>query len=236
MSTVKEIQSVRNACRLIELLAERQPLGVSEIARASGFDKSAAHRLAVTLHAARWLDRTADGRWRVAPTLARIARRTSAASLVAILRPRMERLRDETGETVMLVVIEDARLRVREVVESRHALRVAAPVGAELPILHSSAARAIAAHLSTDERAELRRAHPDLDDDAALARVRRLGYAVNDREIVPDARVVGAPVLAADGRPLAALIVSGPTSRITKNRLAEIGRMLVSATQNGLDD
>lgn len=236
MSTVKEIQSVHNACRLIEILAERQPLGVSELARVSGFDKSAAHRLAVTLHKARWLDRTADGRWRIAPTLARLARRTSTASLVATLRPRMESLRDETGETVMLVALEDARLRVREVVESRHALRIAAPVGAELPLLHSSAARAIAAHLPAEELADLRRAHPDLDDDAALARVRRRGYAVNDREIVADARVVGAPILSADGHPLAALIVSGPTSRIATSRLAEIGRALVRTTTNALPD
>lgn len=230
MSTVKEIQSVHNACRLLELLAERQPLGVSELARASGFDKSAAHRLAVTLHSARWLDRTPDGRWRIAPKLVRLARRASAASLVAMLRPRMERLRDETGETVMLVVIEDARLRVREVVESRHALRITAPVGAELPLLHSSAARAIAAHLPPDELAALRAAHPTLDDDAALGRVRRRGYAVNDREIVPEARVVGAPLLAEDGHPLAALIVSGPASRITRSRVAEIGRALVVVT------
>jgi IclR family acetate operon transcriptional repressor len=142
----------------------------------------------------------------------------------------MEALRDETGETVMLVAIEDARLRVREVVESRHALRIGAPAGTELPLPHSSAARAIAAHLPEEELASLCRAHPSLDDAAALARVRRRGYAVNDREIVSDARVVGAPVLSTDGYPLGALIVSGPTSRVTKRRLAEIGTALVRAT------
>ncbi len=230
MSTVKEIQSVQNACRLLEVLAERQPLGVSELARAVGFDKSAAHRLAVTLHRVDWLDRTEDGRWRISPTLARIARHAGAASLVATMRPHMEQLRDETGETVMLVAIEDARLRVRAVVESHHTLRIAAPVGAELPLLHSSAARAIAAHLPPDELAALRSAHPNLDDDSALARIRRRGYAVNDREIVAEARVVGAPVLAANGHPLAALIVSGPASRVTRSRVASIGEALLRAT------
>lgn len=234
MSTVKEIQSVHNACRLIELLADRQPLGVSELARASGLDKSAAHRLAVTLHKARWLDRTADGRWRIAPTLARLARRTSAASLVVSLRPRMETLRDQTGETVMLVAIEDARMRVREVVESRHPLRITTPVGSELPLVHSSAARAIAAHLPPAELASLRLAHPKLDDDRSLAIVRRRGFAVNDREIVDEVRVVGAPVLTAEGYPLAALIVCGPTSRISKSRLTTLGNQLVLATSSSI--
>jgi len=229
LSTVKEIRSVHNACALVEAVAQHQPLGVSELARATGIDKSAAHRLAVTLHKAGWLAREGSGRWRIAPALVRLARRAGAASFAAELRPRMEALRDETGETVMLVAIEDARLRVREVVESRHALRIAAPVGAELPLIRSSAARAIAAHLPPDELATLRRAHPTLDDDAALARVRRRGFAVNDREVVSDARVVGAAVLADDGHPLGALIVCGPTSRISSAGMRRLGEAVARA-------
>jgi DNA-binding IclR family transcriptional regulator len=223
LSTVKEIRSVRNACLLLDAVAERQPLGVSELARVTGIEKSAAHRLAVTLHAIAWLERTSDGRWRIAPALVRLARGAGAA-LAAELRPRMEDLRDETGETVMLVAIENARLWVREVVESRHALRIAAPVGAELPLIRSSAARAIAAHLPPGELEALRRAHPMLDDDAALARVRKRGFAINDREIVSDARVVGAPVLSEEGHPLGALIVCGPTSRISAIRMQQLGK------------
>ncbi|NUS57699.1 MAG: IclR family transcriptional regulator, partial [Streptomycetaceae bacterium] len=40
MSSVKEIQSVKNACRLLEELARRQPAGVSDLARSTGIDKS----------------------------------------------------------------------------------------------------------------------------------------------------------------------------------------------------
>ena len=61
MSSVKEIRSVRNACALVETVAEHQPLGVSELARLTGIEKSAAHRLAVTLHRAGWFDLAA--RW-----------------------------------------------------------------------------------------------------------------------------------------------------------------------------
>ncbi|MGR6998427.1 helix-turn-helix domain-containing protein [Yinghuangia aomiensis] len=67
MSSVKEIQSVKNACLLLEELARRQPVGVSDLARSIGMDKSAVHRLAVTLGSTGWLRRTADGRWYFAP-------------------------------------------------------------------------------------------------------------------------------------------------------------------------
>jgi IclR family acetate operon transcriptional repressor len=229
MSSVKEISSVSNGCALIEAIAAHQPVGVSELARLTAIDKSAVHRLAVTLHHAGWLHRTHDGRWRVAAQVGRLLRSAATATLVASLHPRLERLRDETGETVMLVTIEQARLVVLDVADSRFNLRITAPIGSELPLLHSSAARAIAAHLPTNELAALRGAHPGLDDDQALAAVRRRGWAINDREIVDDARVVGAAVLTSDGYPLAALIICGPASRISLARLNEMGPLAARA-------
>lgn len=113
-----------------------------------------------------------------------------------------------------------------DVVDSRHNLRITAPVSSELPLLHSSAVRAIAAHLPPDELSALRRAHPGIDDDQTLDAVRRRGWAMNDREIVADVRVVGAPLLTSDGYPLAAIIVCGPTSRITTTRMKEIGGLV----------
>jgi IclR family transcriptional regulator, acetate operon repressor len=232
MSSVKEIQSVHHACTLVEAVAAHQPIGVSDLARATGIDKSAAHRLAVTLHRAGWLAQDGDGRWRVAPALGRVVRHAATASLLSTVQPVMVGLRDQTGETVMLVAVDHARLIVHQVVDSHHALRITAVVGAELPIVHSSAVRAIAAHLPADELATLRLAIPSLDDDRALQAVRRRGWAMNDREIVPDARVVGAPVLSSDGYPLAAVIVCGPTTRITRARMERYGKLVAEAARS----
>jgi len=231
MSSVKEIQSVRNACSVIEAIAGHQPVGVSELARLTGIDKSAVHRLAVTLDHAGWLDQAADGRWRVSADLVHLSRHAATDTLVAGMHRRLEQLRDDTGETVMLVAIEQAKLVVLDVVDSRHNLRITAPVGSELPLLHSSASRAIAAHLPADELAALRRAHPRFDDDQTLAAVRRRGWATNDREIVDEARVVGAPVLTPDGYPLAAVIICAPSSRVSLTRINEMGQLASKTVQ-----
>jgi len=236
MSSVKEIRSVHNACAVIEAIAGHQPVGVSELARLTGIDKSAVHRLAVTLHHAGWLDQADEGSWRISADLVRVVRHAATDALVARMRRRLEQLRDETGETVMLVAIEQSKLVVLDVADSRHNLRITAPVGSELPLLHSSASRAIAAHLPEDELAALRRAHPRFDDDQTLAAVRRRGWAINDREIVEEARVAGAPVLADDGHPLAAVIVCAPTSRVSLTRLNEIGRLVATAVRPGATD
>ena len=225
MSSVKQNQSVRNACRLMELIADAQPIGVSELARRANLDKSAVHRLAVTLGGAGWLRQSADGRWQVAPTVGPVVARASVSSLVELARPLLHQLRDETSETAMLVTIEQGRLTVRDLADSPHALRITAPVGSELPIRNSSALRAIAAHAGDDELELLRRVDPGLDD-VSLARTRAHGWAINDGEITADTRVVGSAILSSAGRPVGAFIVCAPASRVSRRTLEAHGELV----------
>ena len=227
---VKENQSVRNACDLIEAIARAQPIGVSDLARSTGVNKSAAQRLAVSLQSAGWLHQDADGRWRIAPVLSALVAPASQRSLVDIVRPTLDRIRDECGETAMLVAIERDELIVQAVADSRHALRITAPAGSQLPLAHSSALRAIAIHVGDDELARLRRLDPSLDD-ATLAKTRQRGWALNDREITPDARVVGTAVIGGDGRPLGAIIVCAPASRASVAVMHQIGALIAAAAE-----
>jgi DNA-binding IclR family transcriptional regulator len=216
MATTKENQSVRNACALVEAIAAGQPIGVSDLARRTGVQKSAAQRIVVTLHRAGWLQQTDDARWRLAAALAVTLAAASSATLRDLARTTLHHLCDTTGETAMLVALERGRLRVLDVVDSAHALRMSAPVGADLPIPHSAALRAIAAHAS------------DLDEDT-LAETRHRGWSVNDRAVSPEARVVGAAVLGPDLRPLAALLVCAPASRVDLDAMHDIGRRVAHA-------
>jgi IclR family transcriptional regulator, acetate operon repressor len=212
VSSVKEIQSVRNACRVLEAVAQAEPVGVSELARTIGIDKSAAHRLAITLHAAGWLDRRRDGRWAIAPTMSAIVAGAARRSLVHDVRPLLERARDETGETAMVVVAEGTTLRIVAVAESQQMLRVTATPGVEMPARNSSALRALAAHLGPVELDAWRRIDPGLTEDM-LDHVRTRGWSVNDAELIPESRGVAAALLARDGSPIAAFVVCGPSTR-----------------------
>jgi DNA-binding IclR family transcriptional regulator len=224
MTTVKAIRSVQNACAVIDAVADRQPIGVSELARLTGLDKSAVHRIATTLHGSGWLTRAAGPttRWQLAPPLLRLAR-LAADGFGASVRPVLERLRDDTGETAMLVVLDGTRLVVREVAESRQPLRMSSRPGAELPVGGSAAARSIAGHLPVKQLADLRAAHPDLDDDRALAVVRRRGYATNDREVTEDVRAVAAALLMGDGTAAGAIVACGPSTRISAQGMRHLG-------------
>lgn len=228
---VKENQSVRNACDIIETIAGAGPIGVSELARRTGVNKSAAQRLTVSLQSAGWLHQDAAGRWRIAPALATLILPASRDSMVDIVRPTLDRIRDECGETAMLVAIDRDKLIVQAVADSRHALRITAPAGSALPLAHSSALRAIAIHVGDDELDALRDLDPSLDE-ATLAQTRERGWALNDGEITPDARVVGTAVLGGDGRPLGAIIVCAPTSRVGVAAMHEIGELVAEAARD----
>ena len=187
MSSVKEIQSVRNCmCASRDASPTEQPIGVSELARAHRHRQE--RRAPPRRDAPRrgWLAPTAEGRWRIAPALWHPAcSRPSADSLVERSRPCCERLRDETGETAMLVAVERGGLLVLDVADSPHALRITAPVGSELPHPNSSALRAIAAH------AHRRRARAPAPHRSRPRRMQpsptpvERGWAINDERSSP---------------------------------------------------
>lgn len=231
MSSVKEIQSVHNACRLFEAIARLQPVGVSDLARDIGIDKSAAHRLAITLHSARWLERTEDGRWSISPAILPTIRESAATTLVAGARPLLEAARDQSGEMSMLVVPDGNRLMIVDSAESRQTLRASVTVGTEMPARTSSALRAIAAHLPADDLEPWRRIDPSLTDSALVA-IRARGWAQNDGEGFDGTRAVGAALRRTDGLPVAALVLCAPASRFQPELMKQHGDLVARLAQS----
>lgn len=231
MTSVKEIQSVRNACAVLEAIADDQPVGVSELARTTGIDKSAVHRIAVTLHAVGWIRPTGEPatRWELSP-YHRLLHHSATAGLAAQARPVMQRLRDDTGETVLLVTHAEGCLTVAATVESRHLVRLSMAVGSPLPFKGSAAALAIAAHLPPDELRRLRIDHPELGE-RVLRQVRKDGWATNDREVSAGAKAVGAALCGPTGYPVGALVVCGPADRTTAADLARYGALTGEAAR-----
>ncbi len=122
----------------------------------------------------------------------RLGARLSALSLPAVARPTLERLRDATGESVQLYVRRgDQRLCV-SAMESPHGLRTIVPVGALLPLDRGSAGRALAGEATAGRWVE----------------------SVEERQV--GVASVSAAVHASDGRVVAAVSVSGPVDRTTR--------------------
>src|ERR671928_1742607 len=66
---------------------------------------------------------------------------------------------------------------------------------------------------------------------AQLNIIRCRGYAIDDEEILPGIRCVGAPIIRADGLVTASISVAGPSYRLTSDRAEQLGPELIEATR-----
>ena len=181
---------------------------LAELVAATGFSRATTHRLAAALETHGLLVRPADGGWALGWRLIGLGQVAAARQpLVAAARRPLEALREETGESVQLYVRDGENRVCVESLESPHGLRTIVRVGAVHPLDRGSAGKVLT------------------DGDA----VRRKGWAETVGEREPGVASVSAPVHDDRGRVVAAVSVSGPIERTTRNPGKRYAEAVVSA-------
>ena len=201
MDSISGVGVLDKAFAVVDAL-EAGPLTLGGLVEASGLSRATAHRLAVALEAHGMVRRTGDGRFALGPRLA-------GPTLAERARPALERLRDQTGESVQLYVrTGDRRLCVASL-ESPHGLRTIVAVGALLSLDVGSAGKV-------------------LRGDAEAA---RRGWAQSVEEREPGVASVSAPVCDGRGEVVAAVSVSGPIGRTTRSPGRKYAAAVVAAAR-----
>jgi DNA-binding IclR family transcriptional regulator len=238
-----DVGVLHKALDVIEQIAQFGPLTARELSRRADISSTAAYRVLGTLAGRGYVVQEARShRYGLGPALFALSRAVlSSVELVTVARPTMGALRDEFGETVNLgALTADDQLVYLEMLESERGLRTTVQVGS-YDHLHSTAlGRAILASLNQDEAVAMlkKRALVRVTSRtpvtvkavlAQLASARETGYAVDDEENEVGARCVGAAIRDARGRPVAAISISGPVSRIDADLLPVLGERLRTA-------
>ncbi|MDR5866973.1 helix-turn-helix domain-containing protein [Halomonas koreensis] len=123
------VEAVERALTALEAFdTDREALTLAELAQATGFYKSTLLRLLGSLERFDYVQRSADGRWRLGASPGRLARRHAPGRhLAARVQPWLDRLAAETGETAALLEIRgdqvECRLAALPASELRHELR-----------------------------------------------------------------------------------------------------------------
>jgi IclR family acetate operon transcriptional repressor len=121
------------------------PIDAPEIARQSDLPPAAVARILPELEDAGLVSRTSGGRYRPGLQLVALASRVGELDRLRLAaRPVLRRLRDATGETSNLVVLDADHALYIDQVESRHALRHAGWVGRQIPLDSTAAGAALA--------------------------------------------------------------------------------------------
>jgi DNA-binding IclR family transcriptional regulator len=149
------VKTVRNALRLLRQFTRAEPeLGVSEIARRLDMDRAGVHRMLRAMLAERFVEQDAQSRlYRLGLGVLDVAAvRIGQHGLLNIAPPHLERLRDEVGETVALLVQDGHQAVCLAVVESRFPVRVGYEIGERMPLHASAGGQVLLANLPETER------------------------------------------------------------------------------------
>lgn len=229
---VRRSQTGGRVLRVLELIASHQPIGTRALARLTGDDKSAIHRSIMTLADEGWIRPTATPpmQWEVSPRILAVADKAYGGfDLKRRSRPALEHLRDECGETVVLVVPDVKTFVVADVVESREMLRVVPAIGGTVTAQRTAAGRAMLPFLEPHRQAALLGQAPDAVLLAMYAHTRALGYAISERETNPGATSIGAPIIEYDGYACGAVIIIGPSERLAGDVQTVLGKRVAHA-------
>jgi DNA-binding IclR family transcriptional regulator len=193
---------------------ESGPSTLAQLVTATGLARPTAHRLAVALEHHRLVGRDMQGRFVLGPRLGELASAAGEDRLLASAGPVLAALRDHTGESAQLFRRQgDQRICVAAA-ERPMGLRDSIPVGSALTMLAGSAAQVL---LAWEEPDRLHRGLQGARFTAtALSGVRRRGWAQSVSEREPGAASVSAPVRGPSGRVVAAISISGPIERISR--------------------
>jgi DNA-binding IclR family transcriptional regulator len=235
------VQSVDRALTILEMLAREGEAGVTEIAADLGVHKSTAFRLLSTLEAHRLVEQDGDrGRYRLGVGNLRLAGATTARlDLVTEARPVCRQLAADTGETVNITVrSETSALYLDQVVAGNSAVQSHNWVGQHIPLHATSNGKVLISELTDPELKQALRALPRVTDKtvtsrsklkAELAHVRETGYALAVDELEVGLTAAAAPIRSAHGDIVASMSISGPTYRLTEEKLERVVPMLVAA-------
>jgi len=217
---------------------ETGPTSLTQLVGGTGLPRPTAHRLAVALEHHGLVARDEAGLFVLGPRLSDLAAASSGDRLGAAAGPVLARLRDATGESAQLFRRQGADRVCVAVAERPSGLRDTIPVGEVLPMKAGSAAQVL---LAWDDPDRLARSLSSARFSAStLAAVRRRGWAQSVGERERGVASVSAPVRSPRGRVVAAVSVSGPIDRLTRQpgrlhaaAVVEAGRALSAALDAG---
>lgn len=236
------VQALDRGLTLLELVAARPGLSLSELAAESGEAVATVFRALVTLQGHHMVEAEEGGQlWHVGPGAFRVGntflRRTK---VVERARQPMDALMRDTGETANLGIEAGDEVLFLSQVETHEAIRAFFPPGTKAPMHVSGIGKALLAWYSEMRVQRILQSRgmerftalthtteAALRDD--LARTKERGYAIDDQERATGMRCVAAPIFNSHGEPVAGLSVSGPAFRIALTDAERIGALVRAA-------
>ncbi len=229
------MQSVERALAILDLLSRSErELGVSEISEATGLPGATVHRLLKSLSVSGYVRHNpSTRRYGLGLQLLGVAAATRERVGPLIL-PFLSELMELSQETANFAILEqNSVLYIEQVPPPGRLLRMFTEPGNRVPLHTAGTGKVLLAYQPRRlmdfifDQARFPRQTPNTITDrsdlvAELAQVRRQGFATDFGEQEVGVHCLAAPVLSSDDHILAAVSLSGPSTRLSRQRLAKL--------------
>lgn len=225
------------------LRTEGRAFSLNELAGYTRLGKPSLLRLLRTLEGMGYISRDAHRNYRIEVEAAL----TGTREIIRLLRkawgPVSSKIQSQCGETISLAYLFEDHIRVVDVLESPHQIRMSNFVGRILQPYASSLAKAITAfqdealiQMLLEVYGIHRATKNTLVDQLAIqnefASVRSRGYAEDKEETVEGGYCIGAPICNTDKKVIAAVSVSSPKFRVTQEFIEKFPARVIEAANN----
>lgn len=215
---------------LMAFTPHNQAMGTIEISRRLGFHRTTVSRILQTLKREGFVQQDPHTKKFLlgssAIALGRAVNQSLKSNLIPIAKPHIDSLRDALESTIVLEVFSGNVTLTAYVAEGPPPLRLIGNVGDIVPNHAAASAKAILAFSSPETRARLVKEaempsftpNTITDPDELLRdldKIKDKGFSVDNEETGLGVRAVGAPIFNHEGRPVAAIVVTGPSKKIS---------------------
>lgn len=227
MSDKNQIKSLEKCFVILECLKSAQlNLTLEEITQKTGYKKTSCFRQLKTMLALGVVELSpATKKYRYGPRLAAIG--LSALKNMNLRQsalPILQKLRDETGETINLTILSGTEILYVERIMSDYLVNVNINVGDTLPVYCASMGKVILAYLPDDRLKQIissvdfaAKTPKTIISKSALLKeletIKNNGFAINDEELEMGLRAVAAPIFNYEGEAFAATNIAWTTAR-----------------------
>ena len=229
----------RAADLLVEVLKSEKPVTFSYLTNKSGLAKGTASRLISALERNGLLQRNKKGEIETGITINQFASRISSVSrLVSKLQPLMRQIGNETGETVSLAISGNDSVENIAQIDAKYLLSSRNWVGQKVPFHASAAGKILLAFQEIDisklklEKLTNATITSNTELEKEILKVKQNNYALIIDELEIGLVAVSVPVKNEVGEVVAALSVSGPSTRLNQNKIKEIISLLSRYSKN----
>jgi len=229
------VPAVQRAVGVLELLANSQKdASLSELSVIMKVPKSSLFRILVTLEAQKMVHQDHERKkFSLGIKLLELgSAKLGRIDLNTIAKPHLERLAEETHESVYLGVLDHGQVILMQHIDNQDMWKIVTRLGTTSPAHCTAIGQVLLAGLPEAEVAKIvserglkRYTKLTITTEArlrrCLAEVRADGYAIVDGEYKPDLCAVAAPIRDHSGNVVAAVMIGLPSSRPDKKSVVQ---------------